>query len=522
MNLLKKYGYYIAWGVIFFCAIFLRVYRLAQIPDILQLDEAGLSYNAWCLVHYGTDRYLNIHPFYAQNFEGGQSPLYTYLLVLLIKTLGQGNISLWLTRLPAVLASILLFLTGVKTISCIFHDRKFHIVAACFLAFCPYYIMSGRLALDCNLMLCCSAVSLLLLLKYIQTDKLRFLILCGISFGFTMYSYALSYFIVPIFLVLVTLYMLYTHKITFPKAVLFAIIVCVTATPVILFACSLLFQWEPIHFLGFIISPIASERMSDIGSSGFWKNLTDIIKITLTHSFYAQDAVDKFYTLYPISIPFIILGFFYSTYEFINSIPMKSFHISSMFLFFYISGLITIGFAGTQYVYRANSFFICYLYFWINGLVLTYNFLSKYHKPFIAVLICSYFLWTASFINYYFNIYTITDHYPSSLYNIPIKDAVDYAESHANFLTLYMDCTGMSEFYFFYYPVDPSTITSEEHYQNGSHGYEFWVDYYATPVESSNAYIVRKENWEFINKLNDSGLSFQTVEYPHYYLFYFE
>lgn len=286
-------------GVIFFCAIFLRVYRLAQIPDILQLDEAGLSYNAWCLVHYGTDRYLNIHPFYAQNFEGGQSPLYTYLLVLLIKTLGQGNISLWLTRLPAVLASILLFLTGVKTISCIFHDRKFHIAAACFLAFCPYYIMSGRLALDCNLMLCCSAVSLLL-------------------------------------------------------------------------------------------------------------------------------------------------------------------------------------------------------------------------------LTCSYFLWTASFINYYFNIYAITDHYPSSLYNIPIKDAVDYAESHANFLTLYMDCTGMSEFYFFYYPVDSSTITSEEHYQNGSHGYEFWVDYYATPVESSNAYIVRKENWEFINKLNASGLSFQTVEYPHYYLFYFE
>lgn len=262
--------------------------------------------------------------------------------------------------------------------------------------------------------------------------------------------------------------------------------------------------------------------MSDIGSSGFWENLTDIIKITLTHSFYAQDAVDKFYTLYPISIPFIILGFFYSTYEFINSIPKRSFHISSMFLFFYISGLITIGFTGTQYVYRANSFFICYLYFWINGLVLTYNFLSKYHKPFIAVLVCSYFLWTASFINYYFNIYTIADIYPSSLYNVPIKGAVDYAESHANFSTLYMDCTGMSEFYFFYYPVDPFKITSEEHYQNGSHGYEFGVDYYATPVESSSAYIVRKENWEFINKLNSSGLSFQTVEYPHYYLFYFE
>ena len=70
-------------------------------------------------------------------------------------------------------------------------------------------------------------------------------------------------------------------------------------------------------------------------------------------------------------------------------------------------------------------------------------------------------------------------------------------------------------------PVNPSAAASEEHYQNGSHGYEFGIDY-ATPVESSNAYIVRKENLEFINKLNASGLSFQTVEYPHYYLFYFE
>ena len=47
MNLLKKYGYYIALGFILFSTIFLRIYRLTQIPDILQLDEAGLSYNAW-------------------------------------------------------------------------------------------------------------------------------------------------------------------------------------------------------------------------------------------------------------------------------------------------------------------------------------------------------------------------------------------------------------------------------------------------------------------------------------------
>lgn len=337
MKISKKYSYYFILGLMFLCTILLRVYKLAQLPDILHIDEAGLGYNAWCLAHYGTDRYLNVHPFYAQNFEGGQSPLYTYMLVLLIKTIGCGNVSLWLTRLPAVIASLLLWGVGVKSISLIFHDRKFTIAAACFLAFCPYYIMSGRFALDCNLMLCCCAISLLFLLKYIQTNKLPFLIFCGISFGFTMYSYALSYFMVPIFLVLITLYLLYTRKITFPRAILFAITVCITAIPVILFACSLLFQWEPIHFLGFVISPIASDRMKDVASSSFWENVTDIIKITLTHSFYPQDAVDKFYTLYPVSIPFIVLGMVYSVYRVVISVVKKTFHPASLYLFFYIS-----------------------------------------------------------------------------------------------------------------------------------------------------------------------------------------
>ena len=137
--------------------------------------------------------------------------------------------------------------------------------------------------------------------------------------------------------------------------------------------------------------------MKDVASSSFWENVTDIIKITLTHGFYPQDAVDKFYTLYPVSIPFIVLGMVYSVYRVVISVVKKTFHPASLYLFFYISGLITIGLTGTQYVYRANSFFICYLYFWISGIALVYIFLSVNRKPFATVLACSYLLWTASF-----------------------------------------------------------------------------------------------------------------------------
>ena len=84
--------------LLFGAALFLRAYRITQVPDIVHIDEAGLGYNAWCLANFGIDRYFNEMPVYPENFGGGQSPLYTYLVVLLIKTVGKGSLSLFLLR----------------------------------------------------------------------------------------------------------------------------------------------------------------------------------------------------------------------------------------------------------------------------------------------------------------------------------------------------------------------------------------------------------------------------------------
>lgn len=91
--------------------------------------------------------------------------------------------------------------------------------------------MSGRYALDCNLMLCCISCSVLVLLLYLKTGKLHTLLLSGVCFGISLYSYALSYLIIPIFLVLISLYMLYHKKITFSRTLLWAVSVCITALP---------------------------------------------------------------------------------------------------------------------------------------------------------------------------------------------------------------------------------------------------------------------------------------------------
>lgn len=129
-NLCKQNWYQITLLFLFCVTVFLRFYKLTVLPDVLHIDEAALGYNSWCLANYGTDRYLNVLPFYPQNFYGGQSPLYTYLVVLLIKFFGKGNLSVFLVRFPAAFASLLLWITGTRSMSLIFDNKKITLGAA--------------------------------------------------------------------------------------------------------------------------------------------------------------------------------------------------------------------------------------------------------------------------------------------------------------------------------------------------------------------------------------------------------
>ena len=50
--------------VIFAIAIFLRTYKLDEIPAGINVDEAGMAYDAFCLSKFKVDRALNHLPVY--------------------------------------------------------------------------------------------------------------------------------------------------------------------------------------------------------------------------------------------------------------------------------------------------------------------------------------------------------------------------------------------------------------------------------------------------------------------------
>lgn len=510
-------------AAILLLALFLRIFRLTQTPDVLHFDETSIGYNAWCIAHYGVDRYLNAMPVYVQNQGSGQSPLYTYSVVLLLKLFGRGGISLFLVRLPGLIFSMLAVVFGSKMISSIFQNRKITVMCTLLITICPYFFMHGRFALDCNLMLGCCLISLYYLIEYIHSQKLPHLIVCGICFGITLYSYALSYFVLPVFLCTVAIYLLYTGKISFSRAGIWAVTICITALPIILFIFSLLFDLPPFRFLCFTIMPIASTRVEEITTTGFWTHIAANIRATLTHASEPLDAVDKYFTMYVISIPFIVIGFFCSIYHFIVSLARRIFHHSSVIILFFLSSLITIGLVNDgPRVYHANYFFASYIYFLILGIVSVYRFLKLYRQLFIGALAFSYLLWSLSFFRYYYNVYSVPDlyQYPNSVYFASAEEPISFVENELETEAIYCDYITASIFYVFCNPVSPYEFADKNIDETESINQHYFEVNYYTPLAPGNAYIVRKENNEFITKLYSSDVEFERWDYERYYVFF--
>lgn len=73
-EIIKKYKLNIVvFIIIFIIAIFLRTYKLESIPSGINVDEAGMAYDAFCIANFRVDRALNKLPVYFVNFGGGQS-----------------------------------------------------------------------------------------------------------------------------------------------------------------------------------------------------------------------------------------------------------------------------------------------------------------------------------------------------------------------------------------------------------------------------------------------------------------
>lgn len=149
---------------IFLLALYLRAYRLGELPYGLHIDEAGMGYDALSLSRWGLDRYYKFYPVYFINYGGGQSVLYGYFCALLLKFF---PLSTELLRVPAVCFGMLTWFFGTQLIRENIGEKE-GLFGAFLLAVCPCFILHSRMALDCYLFSGASTVSLYLLSRAVK------------------------------------------------------------------------------------------------------------------------------------------------------------------------------------------------------------------------------------------------------------------------------------------------------------------------------------------------------------------
>ena len=340
--------------LIFIVFVFTRVYDLDGMPNTLNIDEASLAYNAFSIAEYGTDRYANIFPVYFLNFEGGQSALYTYLAALMIKIFGY---SLLIVRVPAVIFSLITLIFGYL-LGKELKGKSFGLLVASIITICPFFFMSSRWALDCNLMLGMFASSAFALLKAIKSEKTSLFIVSGILFGITLYTYALSYLMIPVILLFILIYLIYIKKINIKNFFSFCIPLGVLALPLIIQVAVHAGVIGEIRTSYFSVVSMIAGRIGEVSIFNIWDNLTSIGNYFVFDTVVSSKSV--FGTMYLFSIPLILFGIIITFYKGFKKIKNKEFnlytYLALIFLGFFISLLLVK--SSTIIIWRGNAMFM--------------------------------------------------------------------------------------------------------------------------------------------------------------------
>lgn len=370
----------------------------------VNIDEAMTAINAKSIADSGVDIYGTSFPVYLEAWgTSGQSVMLLYLMAICIKIFGFSFISV---RLPMLIVSIISILIFYDLTKRIFNNKKVALWAMAFISICPWHFLQSIWSIDCNMFPHFIFISIYLLYRGV-TDKKWLLYLSMLFFALTMYTYGISVFIVPLFLLICAIYLFVKKLVTIKQIAICIIIYLLFSSPIFtMYIINTLKIRNNIH-----IGPITIQyfrnniRTNDIifFSKNILKDLGDNFK-SLVSTFFTQydklewNGTQKFGTIYHISIIFFFIGL-------IDLIIHKEKRNTGTFFFgvwlilSIISGLII----NKVNINRLNTIWIPTLFFSFNGIIyalskikfLKYGIITIYATLFICFILYLYTSYTS-------------------------------------------------------------------------------------------------------------------------------
>lgn len=302
---------WIFFGIVLLVAFTIRIWDFGILPYGMNQDGAMGAVDAKALADHGTDRlgmYMPVH-FTAWGY-GQMSVLLSYLSIPFIKLFGLNPVT---ARLPVLIISMLaiavLYLL-IKEISGITPAQ----IALVLVSFTPWHFMQSRWALDCNMFPHMMLFGVFFLYRGIKYRK-RNLYLSMVFFALCMYSYGVSFYTVPVFLLCSCIYLLVKRLIRVRDLLICIGIYFLISWPIYLTMLINTMRWPTIETPFFTI-PFFPESMrsGDIlfFSEHPWEQLVENAK-ALWNVFCRGDdmpwnTIHGFGTIFPFLVPFAMVG----------------------------------------------------------------------------------------------------------------------------------------------------------------------------------------------------------------------
>lgn len=500
-KLTKENIYYIILIAILLVGIITRVIKFGELPIGLNVDEAGIIYDAYCIEEYGTDRFNNSYPVYMINFGGGQSALYTYVTAILFKIFG---VSLTVARTPALIFSILFMVFGFL-ITKDFKNKKLAILVEFLIVIAPWHFMQSRWALDCNLMSSMLLMSIYTLIK--AKNKILYFI-AGVLFGISLYTYALSYIVIPIILLLLLGYMLYIKKIKISDITVFAIPLAIIATPLILYMLVNMGVLQEIKTPYMSILKMWTFRIGEVNFNNIFQNFINMFKCIFAFDMNNYNAFPTTGTLYYISIPFAIFGFYKSIKNVCQDFKQKKFGLDIVMLINFIAVFIC-GILIVPGINRINAIYISVIYYTALGIL----YVSENRKYVLGIIITLYLVFYVMFLYQYLGIYGKQESVVG--FNKSAIEVVKYIESNDKFDgKLINPRLRVTQPYI--YVIIAKQMTPIEFNEKAVIGESlvYAVDryiFYNDTISDNIVYVIQDDE-EFIHKLISKGFSLEEFE----------
>lgn len=300
---LSKKAEIVLAGILAVFLVAVLTFKLGEVPAGLHVDEAGMAYDAMALAKDGMDRFGYHNPVYLINFGGGQNALYTYLASIVVRVFG---FSIWAIRIPAVVMA----LVAAGVFYALMRRAKGKLAALtslALMAILPFAVMHARWGLESYLLFPMMILAVAALWWALNEHKMWQFVLAGILLGVTLYTYAVSYVILPIFLAIVIIYALVTKRMRWMELVALAVPLGLLALPLMLMLA------VNQGWLGEISTPFFSVpkmwfyRGGEFSLWNIGQNL-HILAVIFGCDFLRYNASAKFGTMYYVSVPLVVLG----------------------------------------------------------------------------------------------------------------------------------------------------------------------------------------------------------------------